>query len=65
MDFKTQQQEFDNVKWYDSIVEGTDKCGTYVFCGRCNKAEKYPCARAKERYEKGYVRIATVRCRLV
>ncbi|MBQ8428711.1 MAG: hypothetical protein IJX30_01270 [Clostridia bacterium] len=72
MDFKTQQQEFDNVKWYDSILEGNDRCGTYVFCDKCIKTEEYPCARAKARYESGensqnavdkasgFTRIATV-----
>ena len=53
MDFKTQQKEFDNVKWYDSILEGNDRCGTYVFCDKCIKTEEYPCARAKARYENG------------
>ena len=79
MDFKAQQKEFDNVKWYDSIVEGNDRCGTYVFCGKCVKTEEYPCARAKARYENGetisatenvenkggFTRIARVRCRLI
>ena len=65
MNFKAQQKEFDDVKWYDSIVEGSDRCGTYNFCPKCDKAERYPCARAKARYENGYTRIATVYCRLV
>ncbi|MBQ9113644.1 MAG: hypothetical protein IJY05_01840 [Clostridia bacterium] len=61
MDYKTQQQIFDDVKWYDSVKAGDDKCGTYAFCSRCRKEEEYPCARAKHRFERGYVRIATVR----
>lgn len=79
MDFKAQQKEFDDVKWYDSIVEGNDRCGTYVFCDKCIKTEEYPCARAKARYEgvetaeiaertygkaNGTIRIATVYRRL-
>lgn len=60
---KKVQDEFDGVKWYDSIREGEDKCGTYVFCAACRKEETYPCARAAERIRNGYIRIATVRVR--
>ena len=66
MDYKTQQRVFDDEKWYDSVQAGNDQCGTYAFCGVCDKAEEFPCARAVERFQKAnvpkkYVRIATVR----
>ncbi len=67
MSFKSQQKTFDDVKWFDSILAGEDKCGTYEFCGDCNKDESYPCARAGHRYSKmqtrlagGYIRIAVI-----
>lgn len=61
MDFKTIQSQFDDKKWYDSVLAGEDKCGNYDFCVKCSKSEKYPCARAAHRYENNYVRIAVVR----
>lgn len=64
MDYKRQQDRFDDIKWYDSILAGDDRCGTYEFCGKCRKTETYPCARAMHRYEKGCVRIAVVRRRV-
>lgn len=61
MDFKKRQDQFDNVKWYDSILAGEDKCGTYEFCGQCRKDEPYPCARAQHRHSNGYIRLAVIR----
>ena len=63
MDFKATQMEFDNQKWYDSIVAGEDQCGNYDFCIRCNKVGKYPCAKAMARYEGKYIRLAIIRRR--
>ena len=40
MDFKMQQEQFDNQKWYDSILAGEDKCGSYDFCVKCCRTEK-------------------------
>ena len=60
MNFKLQQKRFDNIKWYDSIRSGSDKCGSYDFCSQCRKDEPNPCARAAHRYQNGYVRIATI-----
>ena len=60
MTLKNTQDAFDDVKWYDSIQMGEDKCGSYAFCSVCDKTEEYPCAKAKRRYENGYIRIATV-----
>ena len=63
MDFKAQQDRFDEIKWYDSIVAGYDRCGTYEFCGRCDKEEENPCAQAAYRYRRG-TRIATIRLKI-
>ena len=64
MDFKKQQERFDVIKWYDSIVAGYDRCGTYEFCGACNKDLENPCARAAYQYRSGGVRIATIRLKI-
>ena len=61
MNFKKQQEKFDDVKWFDSIQAGSDKCGSYEFCGECRKSEPYPCARAAHRHANGYIRIAVIR----
>ena len=61
MDFKTQQNQFDVQKWFDSMWAGRDKCGEYDFCCKCSKTEKYPCARAAHRYNNNYIRIAVIR----
>ncbi len=66
MDLTTQQKRFDDIKWYDSIVAGCDRCGSYDFCAVCDKAQPNPCARAAEVYarQNGWVRIATVRIKI-
>ncbi len=53
MDFKKEQEKFDAIKWYDSIVAGEDRCGSYDFCVKCNKANPYPCAYAAYEYAFG------------
>ncbi len=60
MSFKLQQAKFDDVKWFDSIREGKDTCGTYAFCSACRKEQPNPCARAASRYANGYIRIAVI-----
>ncbi len=60
MDFKARQNELDVIKWYDSMVAGEDQCGTYSYCVKCRKQEDNPCARAEDRMEKGYVRVAII-----
>ncbi len=62
MDYKSQQADFDNKKWYDSVLVGDDRCGTYDFCVKCDKSEEYPCAKAMERFNgKKYIRLAIIR----
>ena len=65
MTLQEKQNVFDKIKWYDSIRAGEDTCGKYDFCARCRKMDEYPCARAAERLDRGFVRIAVVRCRYV
>lgn len=65
MDFKAQQERFNSIKWYDSIVSGYDRCGSYEFCSLCDKSEEEPCARAAYRFhKKDKVRLATIRIRI-
>lgn len=61
MNLEKQQSIFDDVKWFDSIRAGEDRCGSYGFCGYCNKTAKYPCARAAKKENGGAIRIAVVR----
>lgn len=63
MELKEFQDSFDYIKWMDSMAAGEDKCGTYIFCGKCNKEETYPCARAAARLQNKYVRLATITVR--
>ena len=60
MTLKEEQRRFDDLKWFDSIKAGEDKCGSYEFCAVCNKSLTYPCARAARRVARGVFRIATI-----
>ena len=61
MEFQNWQKEFDVTKWVDSMAIGTDTCGSYEFCEKCNKDEDFPCARAYNRYKKRPIRIAVLK----
>ena len=65
MTLQEKQMKFDKIKWYDSIRANRDTCGDYDFCARCRKTDDYPCARAAERVDRNFVRIAVVHCRYV
>lgn len=41
------QAELDVAKWNEGVEKGNDPCGTYTYCGNCDKAADYPCAQAK------------------
>jgi hypothetical protein len=45
-----EQEKFDKVKWYDSILVGYDRCGSYDFCAECDKTQSDPCARAMQKF---------------
>lgn len=61
MDYRAEQEKFDKMKWYDSIVVGDDRCGSYDFCKNCDKTEEFPCAHAMQKANKKRIRIATLR----
>lgn len=61
MTYEKQQKLFDDVKWFDSIQAGEDRCGSYEFCVSCKKTLTYPCARAARKHADGTVRVAVVR----
>ena len=42
---EAKQSELDIIKWTDS-EHGTDMCGTYDYCEKCDKEKDFPCARA-------------------
>ncbi len=46
------QRKFDEQKWLDSEKLGCDTCGTYKFCGKCDKTLENPCATAKVKHYK-------------
>lgn len=46
-ELKNLQAELDVKKWNDAQEQGADTCGSYDYCGKCDKAAEYPCATAK------------------
>jgi hypothetical protein len=46
------QKKIDEQKWLESEKAGHDTCGTYKFCGKCDKTLENPCAVAKDKYIK-------------
>ena len=60
MTLEREQKIFDDVKWFESVEAGVDKCGSYEFCEVCNKEISYPCARAARRYARNVFRVATI-----
>lgn len=46
------QKKFDEQKWLDSEKAGFDTCGTYKFCGKCDKSIENPCEIAKAKHNK-------------
>ena len=49
---KERQITLEEKKWLDSEKNKKDMCGRYDYCCVCNKVEKYPCAKAENRYKK-------------
>lgn len=64
MDFKTEQDKFDQIKWFDSMKEGRDMCGTYEFCSCCKKEPTYPCARRAPLSKRVYTHCDPARARI-
>ena len=61
MKLKERQHELDVMKWYDSVSKDDDTCGDYIFCYKCDKEDKYPCARAEHRFNRKYIRLGIIR----
>ena len=40
------QQKLDLRKWYKSEKLGTDACGTFDYCAKCDKEKENPCGKA-------------------
>ena len=58
MDRIALQARLDLQKWYDSVENGRDMCGSYSYCAFCDKSAALPCADAYEQMksvEKGRV----------
>ena len=51
MDIKKLQQELDLKKWYESIKQQKDTCGTYSYCAYCDITLEDPCANAYVKQE--------------
>lgn len=45
------QEKLDEIKWYIGQELGCDPCGTFEYCGKCNKQEENPCEKALKRYK--------------
>ena len=49
MDKIALQARLDLQKWYDSVENRRDMCGTYSYCAFCDKTLAHPCATAYEK----------------
>ncbi len=45
------QSELDLKKWLDSEQAGSDTCGSYAYCAKCDKSLENPCACAFAKME--------------
>lgn len=50
MAISKKQQELDEMKWIKSEEIGTDACGTFDFCVKCDKALENPCEKAYKKF---------------
>ena len=46
------QMELDKAKWINSEELGTDACGTFDYCEKCNKDVENPCDKAYKAFHK-------------
>ena len=46
------QQELDLLKWKKSEEIGTDACGTFDYCVKCDKTKENPCDKAYTAFNK-------------
>lgn len=50
MAISAKQNEIDKMKWFKSIDIGTDACGTFDFCSKCDKNLSNPCEQAYDKF---------------
>lgn len=46
------QKEIDVIKWEKSEAMGCDACGSFDFCGKCDKSLENPCDKAYKAFNK-------------
>ncbi len=46
------QQELDLAKWLKSEEMGTDACGSFDYCAKCDKSAENPCEKAYKAFNK-------------
>lgn len=52
MSLTKKQKEIDKMKWEKSEQLGKDACGSFDFCGKCDKSLENPCDKAFSAYNK-------------
>lgn len=46
------QQELDLIKWNKSVEMGSDACGSFDYCAKCDKSKENPCDKAYVAFNK-------------
>lgn len=44
------QKELDEIKWHKSVELGSDACGSFDYCVKCNKELENPCDKAYKKF---------------
>ena len=44
------QKELDEIKWNKSVELGSDACGSFDYCVKCNKELENPCDKAYKKF---------------
>lgn len=52
MSLTKKQKEIDVMKWQKSEEMGGDACGSFDFCGKCDKSLENPCDKAYTAFNK-------------
>ena len=55
------QAELDKIKWIKSEQQGSDACGTFDYCVKCNKNLENPCDKAYQKFNKKPVKKTTTK----
>ncbi len=46
------QMELDKIKWEKSVELGSDACGSFDYCAKCDKSKENPCDKAFTAFNK-------------